>query len=64
MRHTLRQWQAKVDHLQAQVDDEIDGQRMLDRASRDRLSTALEAVSVHAAKQGSAITIVATPHAG
>ncbi len=44
----LRHAHAVVDHLQAQVDDEIDLRRMLDRASRDRLSTALEAVSMHA----------------
>ncbi len=57
----LRHAQAQVDHLQAQVEDEIDGRRTLDRASRDRLSTALEAVSIHAEERRSAITILATP---
>ncbi len=60
----LRHAQAQVDHVQALLDDEIDVRRMLDRASRDHLSTALEAVSVHAEERGSAITILATPHAG
>jgi len=64
IRHTLRQWQAEGDRLQAQLDDEIDARRRADRASRDRLSTALEAVSVHADERGNAITIVATPQAG
>ena len=59
----LRHAQAQVDHLQAQVEDEIDGRRMLDRASRDRLSTALEAISIHAEERRSAITILATPQA-
>jgi len=63
MRHTLRHWQAEVDRLQAHVDDEIDARRSLDRASRDRLSTALEAVSVHADEGPDAITILATPKA-
>ncbi len=63
IRHTLRQWQAEVDRLQAHVDDEIDDRRKAERASRDRLSTALEAVSVHADERGSAITILATPQA-
>ena len=45
---TVRDYQAAVDRAQAQVEDEIDMRRMLDRASRDRLSTALEAVSIHA----------------
>ncbi len=57
----MRDYQAQVDRAQAQVDDEIDLRRMLDHASRDRLSTALESVSVHAAERGSAITILATP---
>ncbi len=60
----MRHWQAEVDRLQAHVDDEIDDRRQADRASRDRLSTALEAVSVHANERRSAITILATPHAG
>ncbi len=59
----LRHAQALLDHLQAQVEDEIDGRRTLDRASRDRLSTALEAVSIHAEERRSAITILATPQA-
>ncbi len=59
----LRHAQADVDRLQAEVDDEIDLRRMLDRASRDRLSTALEAVSVHAEERRAAITILATPQA-
>ena len=63
IRHTLRQWQAEVERLQAHVDDEIDMRRSLDRASRDRLSTALEAVSVHADERPNAITIVAMPQA-
>jgi hypothetical protein len=42
----LRHAQADVDELQAQVEDEIDFRRSQDRASRDRLSTALEAISV------------------
>ncbi len=63
IRHTLRQWQAEVDRLQAHVDDEIDERRRADRASRDRLSTALEAVSVHADEGPDAITILATPKA-
>jgi len=61
---TVRDYQAQVDRTQAQVDDEIDLRRMLDRASRDRLSTALEAVSMHAEERRSAITIIATPQAG
>jgi hypothetical protein len=63
IRHTLRHWQAEVDRLQAQLDDDIDARRSLDRASRDRLSTALEAVSAHVAERGSVITILATPQA-
>ncbi len=63
IRHTLRHWQAEVDRLHAQVDDEIDERRRADRASRDRLSTALEAVSVHADEGPDAITILATPKA-
>jgi len=59
----VRRCQAHVDRLQARVDDEIDTRRILDRASRDRLSTALEAVSVHAEERHSAITILATPQA-
>jgi len=59
----LRHAQADVDRLQAEVEDEIDLRRTQDRASRDRLSTALEAVSVHAEERRSAITILATPHA-
>ena len=62
-RMLVRRCQADVDRAQAQVDDEIDLRRMLDRASRDRLSTALEAVSIHAEERHSAITIVATPQA-
>ncbi len=61
---TVRDYQAAVDRAHAQVEDEIDTRRMLDRASRDRLSTALEAVSIHAEERHSAITIVATPQAG
>ncbi len=61
---TVRDYQAQVDRTQAQVDDEIDVRRMLDRASRDRLSTALESVSIHAEERHSAITILATPQAG
>ena len=57
----LRHWQAEVDRLQAEVDDEIDGRRSLDRASRDRLSTALEALATHADEQHAAITIFARP---
>ncbi len=60
---TVRDYQAAVDRAQTQVDDEIDLRRTQDRASRDRLSTALEAVSVHADERGSVITILATPHA-
>ncbi len=60
---TARTYQAQVDRLQAQVDDEIDLRRTQDRASRDRLSTALEAVSIHADERGSVITILATPQA-
>ncbi len=59
----LRHAQAEVDHLQALLDDEIDLRRMLDRASRDRLSTALEAISIHAEDRRSTITILATPQA-
>ncbi len=61
--HMLRHWQAEVDRLQALLDDEIDARRSLDRTSRDRLSTALEAVSVHADEGPDAITILATPKA-
>ena len=61
---TVRDYQAHVDRAQAQVDDEIDLRRMLDRASRDRLSTALESVNIHAEERHSAITIIATPQAG
>ncbi len=57
----VRHWQAEVDRLQAEVDDEIDARRCLDRASRDRLSTALEAVAVHAGERNAAITVLATP---
>jgi hypothetical protein len=60
-RQELRRQQAHVDHLQADVEDQIDDRRTADRASRDRLSTALEAVSVHADERRSAITILATP---
>ena len=60
---TTRDYQAQVDRAQAHVDDEIDLRRMLDRASRDRLSTALEAVSIHAEERRSAITILAMPQA-
>ncbi len=60
---TVRDYQAAVDRAQAQVEDEIDTRRMLDRASRDRLSTALEAVSIHAEERHSAFTIVAMPQA-
>lgn len=63
IRYTLRQWQAEVDRLQALLDDEIDMRRAHDRASRDRLATALEAVSVHADEGPDAITILATPKA-
>ncbi len=63
IRHTLRYWQAEVDHLQALVDDEIDERRRADRASRNRLSTALKTVSVHADERPDAITILATPKA-
>jgi hypothetical protein len=61
IRYTLRQWQADVDRLQALLDDEIDGRRSLDCASRDRLATALEAISVHADEGTDVITILATP---
>ncbi len=60
---TVRDYQAQVERLHAQVDDEIDARRSLDRASRDRLSTALEMVSVHADEGPDAITILATPKA-
>jgi hypothetical protein len=61
IRHVVRHWQAEVDRLQAQLDDEIDIHRSLDRTSRDRLATALEAINVHADEGADAITIVATP---
>ncbi len=64
IRHVVRHWQAEVDRLQAQLDDEIDIRRSLDRASRDRLATALEAINVHADAQPDAITILATLEAG
>ncbi len=60
---TLRTAQAEVDRLQADLDDEIDARRSLDRATRDRLSTALEALAIHAGERTNAITIVATPQA-
>ncbi len=37
--------------------------RRADRASRDRLTTTLELVSMHADERGSVITILATPQA-
>lgn len=43
----LRRCQATVDHLQADVDDQIDERRKADRASRDRYSAALERMSIH-----------------
>jgi uncharacterized membrane protein len=61
IRHVVRHWQAEVDRLQAQLDDEIDIRRSLDRATRDRLAAALEAINVHADEGPDAITIVATP---
>ncbi len=57
----LRHWQAEVDRLQAEVDDVIDTRRCLDRASRDRLSTALEALAIQAGERNEAITVLATP---
>ena len=42
----LRQAQAKVDRLQAEVDDTIDQRRTLDRASRDRASAAIEQLAL------------------
>ncbi len=60
---TVRTYQAQVDRLQAAIDDAIDLRRTQDRAIRDRLSTTLEALSIHADERRSAITILATPHA-
>ena len=60
IRYTLRQWQAALDRLQALLDDEIDRRRSLDRASRDHLATALEAISVDADEGTDVITILAT----
>jgi hypothetical protein len=37
--------------------------RSLDRATRDRLSTALEALAIHAGERTNAITVLATPQA-
>ena len=45
----LRHWQAEVDRLQAEVDDEMDARRCLERATRDRLSTAFEALILEGA---------------
>ena len=42
----LRQAQADVDRLQADVDDAIDQRRKLDRASRDRASAAIETLAL------------------
>ncbi len=42
----LRQAQAEVDRLQAEVDDAIDERRTLDRASRDRASAAIEQLAL------------------
>jgi hypothetical protein len=42
----LRQAQAEVDRLQAEVDDAIDQRRKLDRASRDRASAAIETLAL------------------
>jgi len=61
---TVRDYQAQVERLQARVDDEIDDRRRAERASRDRLTTTLELVSLHADERGSVITILATPQAG
>jgi len=60
---TVRDYQAQAERLQARVDDEIDDRRRADRASRDRLATMLELVSMHADEHGSVITILATPQA-
>lgn len=42
----LREAQAEVDRMQADVDDAIDQRRKLDRQSRDRASAALEALAL------------------
>ena len=60
---TVRDYQGQVERLQARVDDEIDDRRHAERASRDRIATALEIVSMHADERGSVITILATPQA-
>jgi hypothetical protein len=60
---TVRTYQAQVDRLQAQLDDEIDVRRSLDRVTRDRLSTALEALAIQAGERNAAISILATPQA-
>ncbi len=45
-RARLREAQAKVDRLQAEIEDMIDARRKDDRASRDRLSAALEVIAL------------------
>ncbi len=45
-REYFRRCQSDVDILQAQLDDQIDERRKLDRQSRDRLSAALEALAL------------------
>ncbi len=56
----LRQAQAEVDRLQAEVDDMIDERRTLDRASRDRASAAIEALALLPAER-MPLTLIADP---
>lgn len=47
----VRNAQAEVDRLQAEVDDLIDQRRKLDRASRDRASAAIEQLALLSAER-------------
>jgi len=60
-RQELRHQQARVDHVQAAVEDQIDERRKADRDSRDRLTSALERVGVTQDERRDVLTIVATP---
>ncbi len=62
-RQELRRQQARVDRLQANVDDQIDERRNADRDSRDRLTSALERIGVTQDERRDVLTILATPQA-
>ena len=62
-RQELRHQQARVDCLQAAVDDQINERRRADRDSRDRLTNALERVGITQDERRDVFTILATPQA-